>query len=77
MDQVAHFDITGYEVDGRGDPEIEFETCLKFDRRGGFTLADIGSDETKVSISNDYNCQLIIFHTHNAVSLPLSHHPFL
>lgn len=47
LDQVANFQITGYETDGRGDAEIGFERCLKFDRRGGFTLADVGSEESK------------------------------
>lgn len=47
LEQVAYFDITGYECDGRGGPEINFEGSLKFDRRGGFTLADLGSEETK------------------------------
>eukprot|EP00980_Cylindrotheca_fusiformis_P021501 scaffold8353_cov138-Cylindrotheca_fusiformis.AAC.32 len=47
LDQVAHFKTTGYEVDGRGDAEIVFEECLSFDRRGGFTLEAIESEETK------------------------------
>lgn len=47
IEQVAFFNITGYEVDGRGDPEIQFEKCLMFDRRGGFTLTNIESEETK------------------------------
>jgi hypothetical protein len=47
LEQVAHFKVTGYEVDSRGDAEIQFEECLSFDRRGGFTLADIESEETR------------------------------
>ena len=47
LDQVANFTTTGYETDGRGDAEIGFEGCLKFDRRGGFTLTDVGSEESK------------------------------
>jgi hypothetical protein len=47
LEQVAHFKVTGYELDSRGDAEIQFEECLSFDRRGGFTLADIESEETK------------------------------
>lgn len=41
---MANFQITGYETDGRGDAEIGFELCLKFDRRGGFTLSDMESE---------------------------------
>lgn len=44
---MANFNITGYETDGRGDAEIGFEGCLKFDRRGGFTLTDVASEESK------------------------------
>ncbi|KAL3942877.1 MAG: hypothetical protein SGBAC_003000 [Bacillariaceae sp.] len=47
LDQVANFKTTGYETDGRGDAEIGFEGCLMFDRRGGFTLADVASEESK------------------------------
>ncbi|CAJ1953262.1 unnamed protein product [Cylindrotheca closterium] len=47
LDQVANFTITGYETDGRGDAEIGFEGCLKFDRRGGFTLMDVDSEDSK------------------------------
>ena len=38
LEQVANFDATDYAVDGVGDEEVQFETLLKFDRRGGFTL---------------------------------------
>jgi hypothetical protein len=46
-EQVAHFDITGYPVDGRGDAEVGFEGSLTFSRRGGFTLNNLESDQTK------------------------------
>mmetsp|Transcript_18088 Transcript_18088/g.44996 ORF Transcript_18088/g.44996 Transcript_18088/m.44996 type:complete len:272 (+) Transcript_18088:53-868(+) len=45
-EQVAHFRVTNYPVDGRGDAEINFENVLVFDRRGGFTLRD-ASEETR------------------------------
>jgi hypothetical protein len=47
IDQVANFKVTGYGVDGRGEPEINFEKWLMFDRRGGFTLAYLDSRQTK------------------------------
>lgn len=40
MLSVAHFEVTQYPVDGRGDAEIGFEKILAFDRRGGFTIKD-------------------------------------
>jgi hypothetical protein len=46
-EQVAHFPITKYPVDGRGEAEVGFEDCLTFDRRGGFTLKNLESEETK------------------------------
>ena len=39
-EQVAHFEVTKYPVDGRGEAEIGFENILGYDRRGGFTLKD-------------------------------------
>ena len=45
-EQVAHFKITDYPIDGRGAAEINFEEILVFDRRGGFTLKD-ASKETR------------------------------
>mmetsp|Transcript_17185 Transcript_17185/g.35295 ORF Transcript_17185/g.35295 Transcript_17185/m.35295 type:complete len:279 (-) Transcript_17185:137-973(-) len=39
-EQVAHFPVTKYPIDGRGAAEIGFESILAFDRRGGFTLRD-------------------------------------
>ena len=45
-DQVAHFRVTNYPVDGRGTAEIDFEDILVYDRRGGFTLRD-ASEETR------------------------------
>ncbi|KAL3919995.1 MAG: hypothetical protein SGILL_003477 [Bacillariaceae sp.] len=45
-EQVAHFEVTQYPVDGRGDAEIGFEDILRFDRRGGFTIKD-DSQETR------------------------------
>ena len=45
-EQVAHFDITKYPIDGRGDAEIGFEDILVFDRRGGFTIRD-DTEETR------------------------------
>ena len=45
-EQVAHFRVTNYPVDGRGAAEINFENILVFDRRGGFTLRD-ASEETR------------------------------
>jgi len=47
LEQVANFKITGYGTDGRGNAEIGFEECLKFDRRGGFTLSNVDSEESK------------------------------
>lgn len=46
-EQVANFPITEYPTDGRGSAEVGFEQILTFDRRGGFTLMNIDSDETK------------------------------
>jgi hypothetical protein len=48
-EQVANFPITGYSTDGRGSAEVGFEDILTFDRRGGFTLKNFDSDETKSS----------------------------
>ena len=45
-EQVAHFRVTNYPVDGRGTAEIDFEDILVYDRRGGFTLRD-ASEETR------------------------------
>lgn len=45
-EQVAHFKVTNYPVDGRGTAEIDFEDILVYDRRGGFTLRD-ASEETR------------------------------
>lgn len=45
-EQVAHFEITKYPVDGRGAAEIGFEEILAFDRRGGFTIKD-DKEETR------------------------------
>ncbi|KAG7372276.1 hypothetical protein IV203_018419 [Nitzschia inconspicua] len=36
----AHFQLTQYPADGRGNAEIGFEEILAFDRRGGFTIRD-------------------------------------
>lgn len=46
-EQVAHFDVTGYPVDGRGEAEIGFEECLTFSRQGGFTLRNLDRKQTK------------------------------
>jgi len=46
-EQVAHFHVTGYPTDGRGEAEVGFEENLIYDRRGGFTLKHIDSVETK------------------------------
>jgi hypothetical protein len=46
-EQVAHFELTQYPLDGRGDAELGFEGCLMFDRRGGFTLKGLDTDTTK------------------------------
>lgn len=46
-EQVANFPLTAYPADGRGVSEVGFEDILTFDRRGGFTLKDIDSDNTK------------------------------
>jgi len=46
-EQVANFPITKYPVDGRGSAEVGFEGILTFDRRGGFTLKNLDSEETK------------------------------
>lgn len=43
-EQVAHFEVTKYPVDGRGEAEISFEDILGFDRRGGFTLKEDTED---------------------------------
>ena len=48
---------------------MEFEKCLKFDRRGGFTLADIGSEKTKVSTSKGYHVQRNVFLSRRTLSL--------
>jgi len=45
-EQVAHFEITKYPIDGRGDAEVGFENILVFDRRGGFTIKD-DTEETR------------------------------
>jgi len=47
-DQVAHFPLTQYPPDGRGQPELQFENVLFFDRRGGFTLKDLHSESTRM-----------------------------
>lgn len=46
-EQVAHFELTQYPNDGRGQAELEFEKHLTFDRRGGFTLKDLDSTMTR------------------------------
>lgn len=40
LEQVAHFKLTAYPTDARGDDkaEIQFEQALQFGRMGGFTL---------------------------------------
>ena len=38
VQQVANFNLTKYELDGRGKEEIEFEQMLTFHRRGGFMI---------------------------------------
>ena len=45
-EQVAHYDLTQYPVDGRGRAEVGFETILTYDRRGGFTITN-ATPETK------------------------------
>lgn len=45
-EQVAHYEMTGYPVDGRGAAEIGFEQILAFHKRGGFTIRD-DTEETK------------------------------
>mmetsp|Transcript_12295 Transcript_12295/g.29569 ORF Transcript_12295/g.29569 Transcript_12295/m.29569 type:complete len:315 (+) Transcript_12295:111-1055(+) len=39
-EQVAHFNLTCYPSDGRGEAELGFEDILAFHKRGGFTLID-------------------------------------
>jgi hypothetical protein len=46
-EQVAHFELTQYPCDGRGEAEVGFESCLVFDRRGGFTLNGLDTETTK------------------------------
>ena len=46
-EQVAHFELTQYPCDGRGEAEVGFESCLIFDRRGGFTLNGLDANRTK------------------------------
>jgi hypothetical protein len=46
-EQVAHFEVTQYPPDGRGEAELGFEGCLTFDRRSGFTLKHLEAQETK------------------------------
>lgn len=48
-EQIANFNITGYPTDGRGQAEVGFEEILIFDRRGGFTLKNLDSAETRDS----------------------------
>ncbi|EEC43190.1 predicted protein [Phaeodactylum tricornutum CCAP 1055/1] len=45
LEQVAHFSLTGYPTDGRGDAESTFEDSLIFNRRGGLTLKDFSSHD--------------------------------
>ena len=45
-EQVAHYDLTQYPVDGRGRAEVGFESILTYDRRGGFTITN-ATPETK------------------------------
>jgi hypothetical protein len=39
-EQVAYFPLTSYPADGRGSPELDFESMLVFHKRGGFTIVD-------------------------------------
>ena len=47
LSSVAHFEVTQYPVDGRGNAEIGFESILAFDRRGGFTIKDDSAETRK------------------------------
>jgi hypothetical protein len=38
IEQVAHFNLSEYPDDGRGEIELDFEKHLRYDRRGGFVL---------------------------------------
>lgn len=49
--QVTNFKVTKYPTEGRSLEEIEFESILNFDRRGGFTLPITSDGET---ISNEF-----------------------
>lgn len=44
-EQVANYSHTKYATDGIGQEEVDFEQALIFDRRGGFTLSNILSDD--------------------------------
>lgn len=46
-EQVAHFPMTSYPADGRGEAELAFEDRLMFDRRGGFTLKNLDTVSTR------------------------------
>jgi hypothetical protein len=48
VEQVAHFEMTGYPTDGRGEAETNFEAHLSFGRRGGFGL-DFGLTQLKTT----------------------------
>lgn len=52
LEQVAHFGVTAYPTDARGDDnEINFEKALQFGRMGGFTMNLI--DPSSESINED------------------------
>ena len=55
VEQVAHFKMTGYPPDGRGGAEVQFESVLAFDKRGGFGIqgltAKIGKEDTETGDS--------------------------
>lgn len=49
LEQVAHFHVTEYPPDGRGEEELAFEKSLTFTRQAGFTLPlkeTSGGDDT-------------------------------
>jgi len=48
-EQVAHFELTKYPADGRGEAEMAFENTLNFNRMGGYGLKGLVEDGDSVS----------------------------
>jgi len=64
LEQIANFQLTQYPLDGKEESEIQFEQCLVYDKRCGFTiplmtLDNDETDESKIDKAKQHNEQVI------------------